>query len=74
MALSLWGERIALHLILNAYWEPLEFELPPHHLPWRRFLDTSQEAPNDICPPHEARPVARDRYIVADRSIVMLLE
>ena len=31
------------HLILNAYWEPLEFELPARdgRGPWRRWIDTS---------------------------------
>ena len=35
-------ERAVIYLILNAYWEPLDFELP--HLysggPWRRWIDT----------------------------------
>ncbi|HEU5072669.1 MAG TPA: alpha-amylase family glycosyl hydrolase, partial [Polyangiaceae bacterium] len=74
LALTVSTGRGHIHAMFNAYWEPLEFELPPHHRPWRRFLDTSQDAPNDICPAPEARPVARDRYLVADRSIVMLLE
>ncbi len=74
LALTVSNGRGHIHAMFNAYWEPLEFELPPHHLPWRRFLDTSLEAPNDICPANEARPVERDRYLVADRSIVMLLE
>jgi glycogen operon protein len=43
-----------LYLVLNAYGEPLSFELPP--IPdagvgaWRRWLDTFLEAPDDICP------------------------
>ncbi|MGD8518432.1 MAG: glycogen debranching protein GlgX, partial [Anaerolineae bacterium] len=41
------------HLILNAYWEPLEFEIPspPEHSPngWRRVIDTSLDAPDDFC-------------------------
>ena len=28
IAIALWGEHLVLHLILNAYWEPLDFELP----------------------------------------------
>ena len=36
------------HLILNAFWEPLEFELPPTGGPWRRWIDTSLPAPEDI--------------------------
>jgi isoamylase len=30
--------RLRLHLILNAFWEPLDFELPPLG-PWRRRID-----------------------------------
>src|SRR4030095_5634777 len=37
-------EKLRLHLILNAYFEPLEFELPPlidrEDNPWRRRIDT----------------------------------
>ncbi len=46
------GGRLLLHAILNAYWEPLEFEVPPigaAHEPWRRCLDTFQDSPDDIC-------------------------
>ena len=74
LALTLSGPRGHIHAMFNAYWEPLVFELPRHDLPWRRFLDTSLEAPDDICIASEAQPVRDYRYLVADRSIVMLLE
>ncbi len=74
LALSLSNGRGHVHIMINAFWEALRFELPPHSLPWRRFLDTALEAPHDICPAHEARPVDSDTYVVSDRSIVMLLE
>jgi glycogen operon protein len=45
-------EGLLFHLILNAFWEPLEFELPP--LPagqsWRRWIDTGLDSPDDIVP------------------------
>ena len=45
-------ERAVIYLILNAYWEPLDFELP--HLysggPWRRWIDTGLDSPLDIVP------------------------
>jgi isoamylase len=45
-------ENLRLYSILNAYWEPLEFELPPvgNASPdsWRRWIDTSLDSPNDI--------------------------
>ena len=65
-----------LYLVLNAYWEPLRFELPP--VPeagpggWRRWLDTFLEAPHDICPISNAPLVAGSSYLVNPRSIVAL--
>ena len=51
IALALWGEHVVLHLILNAYWEGLDFEIPPLEAGmagWRRIVDTSLESPDDI--------------------------
>jgi glycogen operon protein len=65
-----------LYLVLNAYWEPLRFELPP--IPeaslgaWRRWLDTFLEAPDDICPISNAPLLAGPSYLVNPRSIVAL--
>src|SRR5206468_3734306 len=43
-------EGLVFHLILNAYWEPLDFELPrvEEDGPWRRWIDTSLDSPGDI--------------------------
>jgi glycogen operon protein len=43
-------EGLLFHLILNGYWEPLEFDLPPvpEGRPWRRWIDTSLPSPQDI--------------------------
>jgi isoamylase len=63
--------------MLNAYWEPLGFELPPgpedELRPWRRWLDTFFESPDDICLFSDARPVARSSYLVHPRSVVALV-
>ncbi|MGD8489288.1 MAG: glycogen debranching protein GlgX [Anaerolineae bacterium] len=65
------------HLILNAYWEPLEFEIPspPEHSPngWRRVIDTSLDAPDDFCQRTEAPPVEGWVYQVQPRSVVLLV-
>ena len=65
-----------LYLVLNAYWEPLRFELPPVSEAgsgrWRRWLDTFLEAPHDICPISNAVLVAGSSYLVNPRSIVAL--
>ncbi len=61
------------YLILNAYWEPLDFELPNLESgTWLRWIDTSLDSPNDISPWKDAPPVQGYTYRVADRSVVML--
>jgi len=65
---------LRVHVITNAYWEPLEFELPAPEgdRTWRRWIDTSLDSPNDIVPWQEA-PVCTDRvYRTAPRSVVVL--
>jgi isoamylase len=65
---------LVFYLILNAYWEPLAFQLPSlaSTNPWRRWIDTSLIAPDDIVPWMDAPPIAGNTYTVADRSVVML--
>ncbi len=67
-------EGMHFHLILNAYWEPLEFELPapPDGAAWRRWIDTALESPEDIVPWKLAPPVADGSYRAEARSVVML--
>ena len=64
-----------LHVILNAYWEPLSFALPP--LPagggWHRIVDTALDSPDDFCEPETAPGVVQDRYEVGARSAVILM-
>jgi len=64
------------HIILNAYWEPLEFELPTvasgaRH-PWRRWIDTFLDSPHDIVEWEQAPSVLGDRYRAEPRSVVVL--
>ena len=71
----LLGYRMVLHLIVNAYWEPLEFELPPLQAeePWRRCIDTYLDPPDDISSWAQAPRVCGLTYRVQPRSLVMLL-
>jgi len=68
--------RFLLHGMLNAYWEPLTFELPPlpaHSVQsWRRCLDTALAAPEDLQPLARAIPVTQPVYQVQARSIAVL--
>lgn len=67
-------ERLKFHFILNAYSEPLVFELPPLQSgKWRRWIDTALDSPNDIVSWTLAPPVLYSTYSVMDRSVVMLL-
>jgi glycogen operon protein len=62
------------HMMINAYWEPLTFQLPPlEGQAWRVWLDTARPSPQDICPWEEATAVAEAVYEVASRSVVILL-
>lgn len=69
-------EKLVLHLILNAYREPLDFELPPvgngQQNPWHRWIDTALDSPYDIVEWQKAPSVARDAYRVEARSVVVL--
>jgi isoamylase len=68
--------RLLVHLILNAYSEPLDFELPPigaeAGAPWRRWIDTSLDSPNDIVPWPATPPVHGSTYRAHARSVVVL--
>jgi glycogen operon protein len=63
-----------LHVLLNAFWEPLVFELPvlPPGRAWRRFVDTSLASPDDMADLLETGPIQADSYRAADRSVVIL--
>jgi glycogen operon protein len=68
-------ENLLAHCIFNAYWEPLEFELPSirgaakNH--WKRWIDTSLESPQDISEWHESQPVDAYTYCVGPRSVAV---
>ncbi len=68
------GKHEHLHVMLNAYWEPLTFTLPAprdgRH--WRRIIDTNLPTPDDFCAPDVAPPVEDGRYTVMPRSVVVL--
>jgi glycogen operon protein len=66
-------ENIITHLIFNAYWEPLEFELPDGNGgPWKRWIDTALDAPNDIVPWWDSPTVPGFKYVAGPRSVVAL--
>jgi isoamylase len=73
---ELQREPMRIYLILNAYWEPLDFELPPVDQgganPWRRWIDTALDAPHDIVPWQTTPAVSGSTYRAEARAVVVL--
>jgi glycogen operon protein len=66
-------ENVITYLIFNAYWEPLEFQLPHGDRgPWKRWIDTALDAPNDIVPWRDSPIVPGFKYVAGARSVVAL--
>jgi isoamylase len=77
LTVEIRNEKILLHLILNAYWEPLDFALPPlpplnEGNPWRRWIDTALASPDDIVQWQTAVPLSGYSYRADARSVVVL--
>ena len=73
---AVMGSSFVLHLIFNAYWEPLRFEIPvlsATYDRWRRCVDTFLDAPDDLTPWEAAATVHADTYDVQPRSVVVLM-
>jgi isoamylase len=68
--------RFLFHGMLNAYWEPLTFEVPPvpaeSQQSWRCCIDTARASPNDICPWEAAPVVVQATCVAQPRSVVLL--
>jgi len=73
LSVELAKEALSAYFIFNAYWEPLDFELPEIRGAWRRWIDTNLETPQDIVPWQEARPVSGRIYRAGPRSAVVLV-
>ncbi|MCL4267011.1 MAG: glycogen debranching protein GlgX [Anaerolineae bacterium] len=76
LAFTVWGNRSVFHVILNAYWQPLAFALPPVNgagtTLWRRIIDTACPPPHDFCRLANAPGVPGDSYPAQPRSVVLL--
>lgn len=76
LSAELKNEGLLLYVILNAYWDDLNFELPPVNNGgerWRRWIDTALDPPNDICEWSAALPVPGGTYHAGARSVVVLI-
>ncbi|MEB3199163.1 MAG: glycogen debranching protein GlgX [Synechococcaceae cyanobacterium] len=62
--------------MFNAWWQPLEFQLPAADSKghaWHRWIDTSRPSPQDIVPWQQAAAVEGSSWTVAPRSISVLI-
>jgi glycogen operon protein len=70
------NEKLLCYMILNAYWEPLDFELPRagsrSEDSWRRWIDTAIESPHDIVEWQKSPAVSGRTYRSGPRSVVVL--
>jgi isoamylase len=68
--------RFLIHVMLNAYWEPLEFEVPlvedTEESGWRCCLDTAAPSPADASQWRHARRHPARTCVVQPRSLVLL--
>jgi len=71
---QLLNEGLDVYAIMNAYWEPLNFELPALSggRLWRRWVDTSRDTPEDIVPWRTAPALSCEEYRAGSRSVVVL--
>jgi glycogen operon protein len=63
-----------LHVILNMYWDALEFEIPA--VPgrrWYRLVDTARPSPDDIVEDSRKVPIECSRLRAEGRSVLVLL-
>jgi hypothetical protein len=61
--------------MVNAYWEALEFEVPPleAQMSWRRCVDTYLDPPDNIRSWADGQILESSIYRVQARSVVILL-
>jgi isoamylase len=60
-----------IYAMINAYWEELEFNVQEGTAQeWKRIVDTALPSPDDFA--DDGVPIARTKYLLAPRSIVVL--
>jgi glycogen operon protein len=65
-------ERLRIHLIVNAFWKALDFELPQIDTLWRRWINTGLGAPQDIVHWEAALAVSSSFVRAEPRSVIVL--
>jgi len=74
MTLGGVGDEPDIHVMLNMFWESLDFQIPVvDGRLWFKVVDTAQSSPNDIVDPGDEVAVRVDVCSVQGRSIVALV-
>ncbi|MBE9062271.1 glycogen debranching protein GlgX [cf. Phormidesmis sp. LEGE 11477] len=77
LAFTLGGTESAedIHVMMNMYWQDLDFELPAvEGRRWFKAVDTNEASPLDIVSPGQETAVSNDAsFTVKERSIVILV-
>jgi isoamylase len=61
-----------IYVMINAYWQDLEFEVQEGRTEeWRRIVDTALATPDDFSA--DGSPLKSGKYLVSPRSVVVLL-
>jgi len=75
LTVEMRDERLTVHLIANAYWEALDFELPQigrSGISWRCWINTALDQPQDIVHWEAARPARSFAIRAEPRSVIVL--
>ena len=75
LTVEMRDERLTVHLIANAYWGALDFELPQigrSGNSWRRWINTALDPPQDIVHWEAARPAPSFAIRAEPRSVIVL--
>ena len=76
LAFTVRSRSLSFHLMLNAYWKPLKFQLPAldsaRNGRWQRIIDTHLESPDDFNEITQAPVVGAESYTLQPHSIVVL--
>jgi glycogen operon protein len=63
-----------IHVLLNTYWEPLDFDLPLlDGRCWHLAVDTAENAPLDAAEPGQEKRVTNGSFCAQGRSVVVLV-
>ena len=71
------SQRFQLQVMVNAWWQPLTFHLPPaagSEACWCRWIDTARPSPDDILAWPDLMPLETEHCTLEARSLVVLVK